>query len=173
MLTFDKNPEIQAQIDAVYSAMLKYNPGDVITHAEIVAILGCEPHEGSWDHVVNRARDRHEREQKVTVGMEFAQGYRFLTPIQQVGEANRRMKKAVRQIRKGHASVSALKPDGLPRHLQNQKAMAMHSLKEKERDLAAEARRMALYAKPQEQMPKWRPAPAIKPAEIKAVGSSA
>jgi hypothetical protein len=127
---FEPIDAITRQVEAVYELFGQCIRGDVVPHYQIRAILGVEPHEGRWDHVVNRVRARVQDERGIATWPETTVGYRLLTANEQVEDLPRwRLKKAARQACKARRSVEALPDANLSDHQRRVKRAQIEALR--------------------------------------------
>lgn len=141
---FDEKPEITEAVDHVYSFMATLRRGDILTHEQVAGLIGGRPHEGSWDHIVGRARKRLEAENGIATWYVYGVGYRLLTRAEQLELPQWRLRKGIRQIRKARKSLTALPEAGLTVNQRRVRAAMLERLAETElanrRELAGQTR---------------------------------
>ena len=84
---FEPNAEYRAMIDKLYDICEGLERGDVLTHDAIRGVLGVEPHEGRWQHCVDRVRKKLLDERGVDSWPDPTVGYRLMTAEEQLLEA--------------------------------------------------------------------------------------
>lgn len=138
------DPVVNEQVDTVYGLLTELGRGDVLAHDAIRAVLGVEPHEGRWDHVVGRARRRLLRENGIATWPEVTVGYRLLTVRETLTDLPaRRVRKARSQVRRLRGEVCAL-PDGeLSDHQLRRKAFLEDRVRDLKRTMRDEQRALA------------------------------
>ena len=133
---FERVERIQEQIDRVYDLTLSLGRGDILEHSAISAVLGLQPHEGSWGHIVGRARRQIEDVRGIATWYEPRVGYKLLTETEQInGLPVWRTKRAFRQLGKGLRSVAALPEAGLTLNQRKAKAVQVHLLTDRQRSM--------------------------------------
>lgn len=155
---FDRIDEIAAKVDEVSALFNEHDRGDVVTHEAIGAILGLGPHEGRWDHVVNRVRGRVQRERGIATWPEPTVGYRLLTVKEQVEDLPRwRLKRAARQARRAKRSIEALPDAGLSMHQRRVKEAQIEALKLATSEVRRQQRVMEVLVRRPQANPRPRP----------------
>lgn len=144
----DAKDEISKATDAIYELMNSLDRGDVVTHEAIEGILGVRPHQGQWDHVVGKARRRLERERGIATWPEQGVGYKLLTRAEQLELPGWRLKRGIRQVRRGRHSLEALPEKGLTDHQRRFRQLTIERLSETERKSHQELRAQATLLKP-------------------------
>jgi hypothetical protein len=143
MTAFQPTEEVTRKVDAVYALLAGLSRGQVLGHEAIQEVLGVPPHTGSWSWVMRKARRRLEDEKGVAVWPDYTVGYRLCTVAEQLQLPGRRLRRAVRQVRRGRRSVEALPFRGLtPHQRRSQLFLAERSL-DVERSLQRELRTQA------------------------------
>jgi hypothetical protein len=132
---FERIERIQEQIDRVYDLTLSLGRGDILEHTEISAVLGLQPHEGSWGHIVGRVRRQIEDVRGIATWYEPRVGYKLLTETEQIKVGEWRTRKAFRQLGKGLRSVAALPEGGLTLNQRKAKAVQVHLLTDRQRSM--------------------------------------
>lgn len=158
-MRFEESPEVAEAVEAVYALTANLKRGDILIHERITAVLGLQPHEGFWDHVVHKAMRRLERERGIAYwdanSLGYGPvGYKLLTTAEQIEVGGRRMAKACRQMRKGRKSVEALPDAGLSLHQRRAKMFNLDRLKSGERAIKSESRRMKQQVRPTGSVPR-------------------
>jgi hypothetical protein len=157
---FETSEEIRRLTDEVYALTEDLTRGDTLTHEAIKNVLYVEPHEGAWDHVVNRARRRLQDARGIATWPDVTVGYRLLTTSEQLVDLPRwRDLKASRQHRRALRSLVALPERGLSRGQRRTRAMLIQAEREHLRHLGRELRERAILAAPSRVTPR-RPDPA-------------
>ena len=130
---FESNRQITEAIEALYEVTASLNRGDVLEHGQIREVLGLEPHEGRWDHIVNRVRRRLENERGIATWPKNTVGYELLTKERQLELPSWRTLKGMRQIRRGRKSLIALPEKGLSLHQRRARQFRIDAMKDTER----------------------------------------
>lgn len=154
---FETSEEVTAAVDAVYALTVHMGRGQILTHAEIGRVLGLNPHEGRWGHVMRKVRRRLEEERGISTWPETTVGYRLCTPAEQLELPGRRLRRAMRQAKRGRKSVEALPDKSLSLHQRRLKAFMIERSRETERSLRRDVRDLTQEVKPTVTLPR-RPA---------------
>lgn len=152
-----EKPEVRDAVDAVYALTVNLNRGDILTHGAIEGVLGLRPHEGSWDHVVNRARRRLERERGISTLPAITVGYELCTTARQLEIPAIRTRRGIRQLRRARNSVNALPEKGLTMNQRRSRIFMIERLKDTERTLRTELKGQQEQLRPTPTIPR-RPA---------------
>ena len=145
---------ITDSVDAVYALMGDLNRGDILTHEAIQSVLGVAPHQGSWDHVVNRARRRLERERGISTWPAPTIGYELCTTARQLEIPAIRTRRGMRQIRRARRSVNALPEKGLTVNQRRARIFMIERLKDTERTLRRELKGQQEQIRPTPTIPR-------------------
>lgn len=155
---FQTDEDIQSAIATLYGRIADLERGDVLAHAVVREVVGCRPHEGSYDHVVKMVRQRLEKERGIATWPVTDVGYRLLTVDEQLTMLPRkRLRKSLRQVQRAKHSVQRLPDKGLSLHDRRRKAFDMEFLKAAESDGRRELRAMDAGPRP-------TPVPVRRPA---------
>jgi hypothetical protein len=154
---FETDERVQRMIDEVYNLTLDLQRGDLLTHDAIRNVLGIEPHQGSWDHVVGRARRRLERERGIATWYDLTLGYRLLTKNEQIMVGQKRTAKAQRQLLRGARSVEALPEGECSDNQRRARFLALASIQAARKAIRKERRNQEKLFRPFEFMPRRTP----------------
>ena len=123
---FERTPEREAEIEAIYNLMKPLGRGDTLIHERIMAVVKVQPHKAQWDHVVNEARKRLLANREIETWFLRGVGYRLLTVDEQVTQLPIwRKKKEVSQSKKTIKALAALQEEPLTLHYQRLRAIAL------------------------------------------------
>jgi hypothetical protein len=147
METFVETDRIAASVEAVYALTLGLNRGQILTHEDIAGVLNLAPHEGSWDHVVNKVRRRLERERGISTWPDPTVGYKLCTTAEQLLIPVLRARRAIRQVRRGRRSVEALPEKSLTVNQRRARAFLAERSRESEWSLRRDARQLEKQAR--------------------------
>jgi hypothetical protein len=156
---YESKEEITVAADAVYALARKLDRGDILTHQAITRVLHLAPHQGRWDHIVNKVRKRLEGERGIATWPEIGVGYKLLTPPETLELPTWRNKRAARQMRRGRKSLQALPDNILSLHQRRSKLFLIDRQKESERALRREMRAQVAQLKPTQTLPRRPPQP--------------
>ena len=138
---FEQDENIQRLIEAVYDLTVNLDRGDILTHEAIMAIVGLQPHEGSWGYIVKRARRRLEDVRGISTWEERTVGYRLLTVREQLQDLPRwRGRRMRRQNAMRLRAVMAIPEARLTLNQRKAKAVQIHIIKDSQRTLRREAK---------------------------------
>jgi hypothetical protein len=152
---FEATPEIDKQVADLYKAAKPLQRGDILPHDTIEAVLKVKPHEGRWDHVVNRVRRRIEARRGVATWPVPTVGYKLLTVKEQMEFLpKKRLLKASRQERRARRSVEALDDKHLTPHQRRLKLAQLDHLKVAGRSVRSRIRAMAALGRKTETHPR-------------------
>jgi AraC-like DNA-binding protein len=155
---YEENAEITEAVEAVYSIASSLNRGSILTHEQIRSVLGIKPHEGIWDYVLHKVRRRLERERGIATWASYTVGYRLLSHAEQLEALTWRVRKGLRQVRKGRGHVEALPDRGLTLHQRRLRSILVDQAREAETTLRRELRDQRRTIRPIETQPR-RPLP--------------
>lgn len=154
-----RDEKITALVDAVYSLTNELGRGEILTHESIRGVLGVEPHEGRWDHVVGRVRKRLLRERGVATWPETNVGYKLLTTKETLERLpHLRIRKARSQARRLQREVTSLPEANLTVHQRQRKAFLEDRIRDMKRTLRREQKVLAALLRPATPMPRRMPA---------------
>jgi hypothetical protein len=162
---FESKKEIVKAIEAVYAVTERLKRGDILTHEQIGKVLGLQPHEGRWDHIVGRVRRRLEVERGIATWPAHNEGYELLTVARQLELPSWRMRRVMRHLRKSRRSTEALPTKGLTNHQARLRLFMLDGVKGAQRDMRRSARALHQHLKPTGTMPR-RPVLAGKAAVL-------
>jgi hypothetical protein len=165
---FESKESIAKAVKAVHALTEKLERGDVLTHAAIKAVLGLEPHDGRWDHVVNKVRRMLEDGRGISTWPVTNEGYKLLTREEQLQLPSWRTVRAIRHFKKSRRAVRALPDRGLTVNQRRAKAFLGDALRDSERGLRRDLRAQREAARPTPTIPR-RPHP---PAEERVAQAS-
>lgn len=151
---FESNEQIGGWVEAIYAICRDLNRGDVLTHAMVKGILDCEPHTGPWGHVVRKVRRRLQDERGIATWPEREVGYKLCTASEQLALPAERLRRGIRQVRRGRRSVEALPTRGLTMHQRMSQAFAAERSRDAERAMRAELRQLTREAAPAARLPR-------------------
>lgn len=155
---FETNESYAGMVEAVYSLVTSRRRGQDITHDEIRRIVGCEPQAAHWNTIMDRVRDKSEKERGTTITSIRDVGYHLCTVEEQFGEQPRRLRKATRQLRKGERSLKVLaRVSGLTTTQRHRQSLAVAGLERHRRELVAETKVAAVIARPHTGNPRYIP----------------
>jgi len=129
---FEVNPEVAEAVEAVYLLASTLGRGDVLAHSAISKELGLGPHEGYWGRVVSKVRRRLQEERGIATWPVPMVGYRLLTREEQLQLPEWRMRRGLRQVRRGRGSLLALPEKGLTLHQRRSRMFMLDRMKETE-----------------------------------------
>lgn len=131
-----RDESIQTAVDAVYQLTEELQRGEILMHTAIEQVLGIKPHEGRWDHIINKVRRRMEKERGIATWYSVTVGYKLLTEVETLRDLPViRMKKAKRQIRRAKRSILALPESGLTMNQRKARHVQIALLGDQERGL--------------------------------------
>lgn len=126
---FEANEALTRYVEALFGAAAKLERGDFLTHETITKILEVPPHQGHWQHCIERLKARMELEREISLLSEKGLGYRLLTIDEQLTKLPMlRMKRAKKQLKKAKASVEALADESLSVHQRHVKAGQLEAM---------------------------------------------
>lgn len=138
---FERDEAIQRKIDEVYQLTVNLDRGDVLTHTAISEVLGLQPHEGSWGHIVNRVRRRLRDLREIECWPDETVGYRLLTISEQLRDLPIwRARKMQRQNRMRLRAVEAISDSNLSFHERKAKVSQVTIIRESARAMRREAK---------------------------------
>jgi hypothetical protein len=161
---FDSKQEISEAVDALYAVTMGLNRGDILTHEQVQEVLGLSPHEGPWDHIVYRTLKRLENERGIAYWSSKNIGYKLLTKAEQFKVSSWRLKKGMRQIRRGRKSTAALPEKELTLNERRAKHFLVDGLREMEQSARRKLRDQEEVRRPTPVLPR-RPVVALKAVE--------
>jgi hypothetical protein len=153
---FEATPEIDKQVADLYEVAKSLHRGDILAHDMIEAVLKVKPHEGRWDHVVNRVRRRLEKPPRgIATWPVNGVGYKLLTQDEQLKFLpKKRLLKMSRQERRARRSVEALDDKHLSSHQRRLKLAQLDHLKAAGRSVRSRIRAMAALGRKTETHPR-------------------
>lgn len=154
---FDQKPDIAHAVDAVHALTTSLGRGQVLTHEMIQQTINLYPHEGAWDHIVNKVRRMLQDERGIATWPVIGVGYRLLTQSEQLLVPEWRMKRGLRQVRRGRKSLAALPETGLSVNQRRARVFMLDRLADTERSLRREIKGQQEQTRPTPTIPR-RPA---------------
>lgn len=143
---FEKNDVIGEAVNVVYALTDRLNRGDILPHMKITEVLGLQPHEGAWQHILNRVRARLQRERGIATWFEKGVGYRLLTVRETLVDLPRwRRRKARSQFRRLIRSQAALPDAELTVHERQIRQDQIHHDRAENRRLLAEIKAVEAF----------------------------
>lgn len=101
-------------VDKILARVLEIHEGELLTHAEIEALThATRPTRRYWT-LMQRARDRSEKETGFALVAEANAGYRKVRGVDQLKASNRYDRRAVRALKRGHQMASVVDDARLP-----------------------------------------------------------
>jgi hypothetical protein len=151
---FEAKEYLSELVDRLYALCQPLKRGEVLPHSQIEAVLGVPPHQGHWQHCMNRLRRRMEDERGITLWPEITHGYKLLLPHEQLQVPVIRTRRALRQVAKGERSLEALPEKGLTAHQRRVRALRLGHAADMQKELRAKVRTMELLARPAATQPR-------------------
>lgn len=131
----ERKEEIQEAVEALYAVAVKLKRGETLTHEVVTETIGFRPHEGRYDHIVNRVRNRLLRVKGIKTWFDLTVGYRLLTPKEQLQSTLWHRKKASRQLVRGRNAAEYLPNALLSTHDQKVKAFLIDQVRRAKQDM--------------------------------------
>lgn len=113
---FRRNPKLASMINRVYALTRDLDRGDTLTHEAIRKVLGVPPNVHPWGYVLDRVRRRLLEERGIATWPVPTVGYRLETVGGQLEIPTRRMRRAIRQVRRSLDVAEALPEEDLSVH---------------------------------------------------------
>lgn len=146
----ERNEAYTKMIAVLYAKAERLERGDVLDHETIRGVVGVGPHEGHWQHCVNKVRRRLQKERGIASWPVHGVGYKLLT-VQEQAEMlpRKRLARAGRQVRRARASLAALPDGALTFHQRRLKAAQAEMLRQAGKSINSQRRAQeALARKP-------------------------
>lgn len=155
---FERDDQIDEAVDRLFNLMVEIGRGGILPHDAIREVLNVEPHVGRWDHVVNRARNRLQKEHGIATWVrpeDRTVGYRLLTKSEQIYKLpGWRAERSARQIRRARRSVAAIPEAELSENQRKNRNAELRELREAECTVRRANRTIAAIAKGQPMVPR-------------------
>lgn len=133
-MRLERKEENDRLVNIVYGLFEQLARGDVLPWASIEAATGMLRHEGKFDHIVKRARNKLRREREIVTYAERANGLRLLTHQEAallVPKA--RQERAKRQYTRGINELRCVDGASLTDHQRRQTALQLKQMMDNRR----------------------------------------